>query len=516
MKTQLESMLAQLRGTSATTRIALAGAVLVLAAVAVVGSWVAGRPHFTMLYSGIDAQRAAAIQAALAQGGVRYEVSQPPGPFVIHVDQAQYYAAQNLVALSGALETAPEGIQTGGNGAAQVFLSAPERAQSALKREWQELEKQLEELDFVLRAHVSTSTPESSPLRRGRPMTVAVTLALRGGATLEKAQAETVAKLVRYRFDVPSENVIVSDQSGRSLWDGASGTGLGGAADDLLEHTTRFDSELVRTTNAVLDRILGPGLACVVVRSHWDAVEEESVREKIDGKPVVVSRTESKSSTPQGSENTEGGVVGGAASLAQDAASDGAARPQAEKATTSETRTESLVGRETEHRRRAAPELVRMSVSLFVDESLADRLAALEASVKASVGFVPERDAFSSMATPFASVPRDEQGKVVVPPAPEVEEAPSRTLEMLIERGVEIACALAFLFVLIRSLKLARGARAAGTAASAGAGAGELDDPRLVEAIAKERLAELAREEPDRVGSILSRWATEEEVLVER
>ena len=515
MKTTLEPLLAQLRGTSTATRIALAGAVLVLAAVAGVGSWIAGQPHFALLYSGLDAQRAAGIQAALAQGGVRYEVSQPPGPFVIHVDQEQYYAAQNLVALSGALESAPEGIQTNGSGAAQVFLSAPERAQSALKREWQELEKQLEELDFVLRARVSTSTPESSPLRRGRPMTVAVTLALRGGAALDKAQAETVAKLVRYRFDVPPENVIVSDQNGRSLYDGAAGTALGGAADDLLEHSTRFDAELARTTNAVLDRILGPGLACVVVRSHWDAVEKESVRETLDGKPVVVSRTESKSSTPRGEEAAEGGVVGTAASFAQDpGAAPEAARPPSEKATTSETRTESLVGRETEHRRRAAPELVRMSVSLFVDESLKDRLPALESSVKASVGFDAARDAFSSMATPFASVARDEQGKVVAPPAPEVEEAPSRALEMLIRRGVEVACALAFLFVLFRSLKLARSAR--GGAAAAGADAGELDDPRVVEAIAKERLAEIARQEPDRVGSILSRWATEEEVLARR
>jgi hypothetical protein len=88
-------------------------------------------------------------------------------------------------------------------------------------------------------------------------------------------------------------------------------------------------------------------------------------------------------------------------------------------------------------------------------------------------------------------------------------------LEMLIRRGVEVACALAFLFVLFRSLKLARGARTAQPAGAA-AGGGELDDPRVVEAIAKERLATLAREEPERVGSILSRWATEEEALAER
>src|SRR5688572_8242019 len=124
MKTLLLGLFEQLKATPPTTKALIATALATIVALIGAVGWIAGRPHFKLLYSGLDAQRAAAVQAALAGGSIRYEVSQPPAPFVIHVDEGQYYAAQNLVALSGGLESAPEGIQTNGTGAAQVFLSA--------------------------------------------------------------------------------------------------------------------------------------------------------------------------------------------------------------------------------------------------------------------------------------------------------------------------------------------------------------------------------------------------------
>src|SRR5690349_894754 len=210
-------------------KVALTAGFAVLIAVIVFANTWAATPSFKLLFSELDARSAAAVQSALAGANVRYQVSQPPAPFVVHVDETQFYVAQNAVAIAGALSTAPEGIQTNGSGASQVFLSAPERAQNALKREWQELEKQLEELDFVQRAHVSTSTGESSPLRKSVPMTVAVTLTLRGRGELTRAQAGTVAKIARFRFNVPQENVLIADQSGRSLFDGSVETGQGAA-----------------------------------------------------------------------------------------------------------------------------------------------------------------------------------------------------------------------------------------------------------------------------------------------
>lgn len=517
MKLFFKGLLEQCKTANAATKALLVAALLVIVGIVGFSSWKAANPHFKLLYSGLDASHAAAIQSALAAGNVRYEVSQPPSPFVIHVDESQYYAAQNLVALSSALETIPEGIQTNDHGASQVFLSAPERAQGVLKREWQELEKQLEELDFVARAHVSTSTPDASPLRRGAAMTVAVTLAIRGRAELSTDQANTVAKLVRYRFNVPQENVIVSDQSGKSLFDGSLSDDREQGGSDLFEHKTRHDRDLAQRTNEVLDRVFGAGMAYVVVNSDWTQDETETIKEKLD-KPVVLSKTESKTETPQGSPSPAAGGATGTANLA-DFGTNNAAVPATSTASTASTaaaktsdvKTSYVAGKETEHKKSTAPTLKRLSISLFLDESLKDKLSSLESSVKTSVGFDGDvrKDSFSSMVTAFASVARDEQGKLIPPPAkPEVSE-PNHWVDLLIKRGVEILCALAFLFVLLRALRTSPGKSKAAEAAAQSAAQ---EDPLFLEQLARTQIEELVRSEPERVSTILSRWAADEDL----
>lgn len=513
------SLRSQFSAASAGAKLALAfGVVALVTVIVVVNTW-ATKPSFRMLYSELDARSAAAVQSALAGANVRYQVSQPPGPFVIHVDEAQYYAAQNAVAVSGALSQAPSGIQTNGNGASQVFLAAAERAQNVLKREWQELEKQLEELEFVQRAHVSTSTVESSPLRKTAPMTVAVTLTLRGNSELSRAQAQTVAKLVRYRFAVPQENVLIADQSGRTLFDGTANTELGSATAEMFDHGRRHDEELAKKTNQVLDRVFGPGIAYVVVSSDWTYGELESVKETLD-KPVIVDKTTTKSSTPTGVASGAGGTPGANANLSAEFGATNAAIPPTTATTgastdqvaqTSETHEASIVGKETRLERNSAPKLTRVSVSLFLDESQKERLKELEANVKTSIGFDEKRnDSFSSFVTPFVSVKRDDKGQPVQAPSPVEVSAPSRMTEMLIQRGIEIAAAVAFLFLLFKTLKGA--GKSATPAAKAGAQAETLDD-RSLELLAKSEIEELVKTDPARVSSILSRWAAEEETV---
>ena len=526
MKEFLTSLALQWKSATGATR-----GIVVIALAAVIASvwWIsttAGQPNFKLLYSNQDAQHAAAIQNALAQGGIRYNASQPPGPFVIWVDEAQFYQAQNLVALSGALETSSEGISIDATGAAQVFQSAGERAQTTMKREWQELEKQLQELDFVQRARVSTSTPDSSPLRKSAPVTVAVTLALRGHADLSRAQAQTVAKIVRYRFNVPAENVIISDQSGRSVYDGAAAGELGGAAASLLEHKARYEGELTARTNQLLERVFGSGRSYVVVNSDWTYEERERVKESLDPKNVVtIEKTESKTSTP---------LTNGATSPAPSSTDFGATNPNAPataaastpESKTSETKSMTITGKETEHIRTTTPLLSRLTVSLFLDESLrekfgkAEEIAALESSIKNAVGFDDKRDVFSSMITPFATIARDEKGQPIVAPVAEMESAPSPLMELLLKRGVEIASALVFLFVLFKALKSVPKSNAKPSQDFGGLVVAEeapfgLDqkDPKYLEMLARRQIEELVKTEPDKVGTILSRWVSDQETL---
>ena len=47
----------------------------------------------------------------------------------------------------------------------------------------------------------------------------------------------------RYRFDVPQENVLIADQSGRSLFDGSAESEKGAANTEVFDHGRRYDEE---------------------------------------------------------------------------------------------------------------------------------------------------------------------------------------------------------------------------------------------------------------------------------
>ncbi|MBK7642518.1 MAG: hypothetical protein IPJ19_05630 [Planctomycetes bacterium] len=505
MKDFLQGLLEQMKAAGPATKAVLVMGLLLVAGLIGFATYSASTPHFRLLYSSLDPQQAAAVQAALAGGNIRFEVSQPPGPYTVHVEDTQYYQAQNLVALAGGLSVAPGGIQANQSGAKDVFLSANERAQNALKREWQEMESQLLQLDFIAGARVSTSIPESSVLRKSNPLTVAVMLQVAAGTTLTRSQASTVAKLVRFRFGVPPENVMISDQNGFGLWDGTQQDELTAAANDVFDHKARYDTEMAARTNQALDHAFGPGLAYIVLDSTWSHLRTESIKKTLDpANKVVTSKDEKKSSTPS---DQAIGPVNASAPLAK-----------ADPATTTESRQTTAVGEETSHSVDDAPTLERLTVSLMLDESLKDKQAQLEEFVKNSVGFKDDRDGkIASVVTPFATM-RDDKGELKKPVEPEKVEAPSRTLEMLLQRGVEIAAAVIFLFVLLRALKTAPRSLTSDEPGSVGndpiaalAAAEEIEDPRLREMVARRQIDELIRNDPERVSTILSRWAADEE-----
>ncbi len=517
MKSLFESLGKALAATSYSVRVTVGIAVLAILAAAGYSGFKASSPHFEVLYGGLEANTASQMAAALAAANVRFQLSQPPGPHVLYVESGTRYLAENAIALSGASASAPTGIQTSAEGSS-VFDGANERFQKSLKREWEEMEKQLILLDFVASARVTTSTPDRSPFRRDKAQTVAVTLNLRGSSELSKSQARTVAKLVRFRFDVPAENVVISDQHGNSLFDGSDFAGGGG---DALENRMRFEKEMQAKANVILDKVLGPGAAYVVVNSEWSYEQSEVVRESYDPtKTIDVSKSSEKSTTPIASDtgapsvlggSSIGGLVGASSNLTGDVGNEeaigggGSGAPPAE-ATTKSERTQTVAGKETEHRMSHTPLLQRISVSLFLDKSFEDRKDDLMASVQAAVGFDDERDKYAAFVIPFASLERDEEGNLIKPEPVAPPEEPSQILGLVLEHGIEVIAALGFLFILMKALKSGSPAAAAGDDNG--------DDEELseveIERLAIAQVENLVKNDPERVAQILSAWALED------
>jgi flagellar biosynthesis/type III secretory pathway M-ring protein FliF/YscJ len=501
-----------IKRTDTRTRIVLVISTLALLAVLSLAGVVASRRHFVVLTSDLDDGQRVAVEKALAGGSMRYRISQPPAPFVVYVDESELYRAQNLVALADALEPEAVGIATGAGGASELFRSSGEREQAMLKREWQEMERQLEELDFVSKATVTTSVPVNSPIRRDKPLTVSVTLKLSGVAEPSRAQADMVAKLVRFRFDVPPENLVISDQTGRALYDPTKGGETEDTLQTLLEHARQYDQQLELKVNGALTHAFGPDKALVTVTSEWDHEQSTSVSETVEPtKKAITERTTSSESTQPAP--IVGGPAGVSSNIDQGFGVETAAVPDASVAPgndftkTEETEKTYDTSRSRVQTVRSAPLLRRLSVSLTLDESLAGKRDEIEGLVKVAAGFDASRnDQFSTATTTFVTpeeAPADE-GAGATGAAPS-SAGPSESTRFLVERGIEIVAAIFFLLVLVTTLRGARKAVAAATAASTPPPPSE-PEPEL---LARHQIEELVRTDPRRVGEVLSRWADE-------
>ena len=531
MNETLQGLFTQIREASMATKATFAA--LLLGAVAIAGAAVAwsNRPHFVVLHEGLTDSQFAAVGASLAEAGVTFKNSAPPAPITIYVDQSRLAEAQAAMFMSSALTAKDGGILTGSS----VFMSAGEREQAKRKREWQEMERMLSTLDFVRAATVKTFHDEGRSFGAKPMITGSVALTLSPGVDLTRDKARTVAKMVRFGLGVEEDKLIVTQQDGAAAWDGEDLAG--GSGGDWAEMVDREDRRLERKANELLADVLGPGRARVAVRTEWDQSEATTVAAVADAKQRATIREEtSKTKTPQFAPSNNGGFAGSAGNLidpasqsslpdgtldARTAPTPAATTPQV--ASTEDTRSEYEPSKTITQTVRRAPQLERMSISLFLDTSLQAEQESLIRAVKAAVGFNEQRDSFESALTAFYSdTPEpvlDEEGNPVPVEEAPAEAAPNPMVEMLLTRGVEIVSALAFVILLFVSLKgsrssqsaseeelIAAGAGSGGATAQGAALADEEIDPEL---LAIRQVEQLLESDPERVGRILSSWARE-------
>ncbi|TDJ71859.1 MAG: hypothetical protein E2O39_07625 [Planctomycetota bacterium] len=500
MKELLRSLASLLKSTNGPTRVVIAAALVLALAVAGIAGFRASNPTFVLLETGLDAQKLSSVSAAIANKGIRFKPSYPPGPYTIWVEASREYEARNAMYIEGAMASDPRGIETSASGAATVFLGHGERLQQMQKRKEGEVEKLLEDYTWIAKATISSSTPARSSLTRVLPPTISVVLQLRGILEPDREQRETVATIVRSAFGAPRENVVISDQFGRTLYDGTRDNSL----DELLAFQRQSDASETARIQAVFDDVYGPGLVRASVSSEWTHDQVESISETVDPTSKVrISKTESTTETP----------VGGPAGVSSSILDPSASARVPEPATTSDTTEEFAIGRSTTHTLQMTPVLKRLTLTLLVDESLAEKLADVEEAGKTLVRFDEARgDVVIAITAAFFSLERDQDGNPVPPEPAPLPETTNPTLELLIEHGVEILAALAFLFVLLRGLK--KGTAPVPPEAATAAAHAVPDEEIDVDMLARKHVEQLLTSDPEKVSALLSRWALSESPLL--
>lgn len=547
MKNAIATIWEQLSSMSAAARATVLTVVVGVAVAAGVAVHFASQPHYVMLMSGIDDTTAARIGEALAGADVEWRSSQPPGPFVIYVDQSQKTVALNAIASAGAMKPMSGGILTDSGGLSSLLLGSQEREQIMRKRIWEEMQRMLELLDFVVAAKVQTLVPEARVFGRQPAITASVTLVTDGGLDLTREQARTVARLVRFGLGIEEQNLVIADDSGKSIYDGNDLSGREGAG-DWLAASESSDRRLEAKAVSILEDILGPGLARVAVRSEWDFSTSRTLADTAGPEAgQLVSERSTTTTDPRFSNDlgVGGGVAGSSGNLNNpgegfgtnsqgvlDARSATGAAKSSEPAIAKTSQEDkryvpSRTLRATEQR---TPKLERLSIALFLDASLdASSVAAIQETVKATVGFSLERgDEFQVAQVPFVKTE-------AVEGAEEASETPtplSPWLELLIDRGLEIVLAVVFLFLILKSAR--------GASKSRKQRERELSEARDREAAerleeterrnqesaletqrlrdleedpfhqSRRRVKDLVGEEPDKVADLLTAWVRDE------
>ncbi len=360
--------------------VALIGvAVLILGGVAF-GTW-ATKPSYTPLFSGLSAADANTIVEQLRTDGVDYELAN--GGATIMVPEDQVYDQR--------LKSAAAGLPSASTGGYSLLddmgVTSSEFQQSVTyKRAIEgELASTIGALDGVNKASVRLAIPEDTVfVDEKKDPTASVFVETENGVSLNDDQVQAIVHLTSASIDgmVPT-NVAVIDSDGTVL--SAVGTGATGSAD---KQSSKYEEGVRASVQTMLDRVVGPGNATVVVAADMNKESAERVEETFttpDGDPVLSETTSSEEYEGAGG---DGAGVLGPDNIAVPNEANGDGTFNSEEATRN-----NAINKVTESRSIPAGAIERQTVSVAIDAAAAANLPVADITqlVTSAAGINAER-----------------------------------------------------------------------------------------------------------------------------
>ncbi|NKX49978.1 flagellar M-ring protein FliF, partial [Arthrobacter deserti] len=408
------------RGFSLAQRtIALIGiAALVLGTVALV-SWLS-RPAYSPLFSGLEAADANSIVEQLRADGVPYELAN--GGSTILVPEEKVYDER----LKAGAARLPSSTAQGYSLLDDMGMTSSEFQQSVTyKRALEgELGATLSAMQGVKTASVRLAIPEETVFSKEKAdPTASVFIETENGMQLSADQVQAMVHLTSASIDgLAPDNVAVADASGKvpsAVGVGATGT-AGKQASDYEER--------VRTSvQSMLDQVVGPGNASVVVAADMSYETAERVEETFttpEDAPALNESTTSEEYTGSGAGSS--GVLGpDNIAVPSDAGGDGTFSSES-------TTRNNAVNKVTENRTIPAGVLSGQTVSVAVDQQAAAGvdMANLSSLVSTAAGIDADRgDQVTVEVMPFNTAGAQEAAEALA--AAQAEEAAKRQAELI-------------------------------------------------------------------------------------
>jgi flagellar M-ring protein FliF len=280
---------------------------LILAAA---GSYLFKQGYYSPLFTNLSPQDGAAVIRELEAEKI---------PFQLRGD-GSVIAVPRQIVYEARLKLAGKGIPAGGGVGFEIFektsfgMSEFTQQVNYLRALQGELARTINVLGAVQSSRVHLALPSrSSFLGEEEKPSASVVIELRPGFHLTTEQVDGVIHLIS--TSVPKlvpERVTVLDTSGRALrGQPAAGAGAANESESLHQMKVRFEQEMERRIETMLDPILGPGRVVVRVNSQMSFQETQMMREQFDpNNQVVKSQQQLLDDAPAKSSAKAAGVPG--------------------------------------------------------------------------------------------------------------------------------------------------------------------------------------------------------------
>ncbi|HZZ00078.1 MAG TPA: flagellar basal-body MS-ring/collar protein FliF [Candidatus Baltobacteraceae bacterium] len=260
------------------------GAVVVLAAAMLTYLYVGRQPAYSVLFSNLSSEDAAAVTTRLKEDKIPYHLSSD-GKTVYVPDQS---LSDERVAIAGS------GLLKGGGTGYELFdrtnfgMTEFQEKLDKTRAVEGELQRTINGLDPVETSRVHIATPDQSLYSSSQePTTASIAIKTKPGQDLSEPEVKGITMLVSNAVEgLKPENVTIVDQDGRILLPGAGPTGSGDTSQpDALRMTqeqllakTRYESALQQSIQSMLDDTLGPkrAVARVSTKMNFDATATDS------------------------------------------------------------------------------------------------------------------------------------------------------------------------------------------------------------------------------------------------
>ncbi|NUP99357.1 MAG: flagellar M-ring protein FliF [Armatimonadetes bacterium] len=367
------------------------------------------RGAMSVLFTGLPPAEVRDVAAELAKQGIDYKLGADESS--IEVPTRSEPQARMKLAAAGLPRTSPEkGWEIFGEGG--LAVTKPAQTAMQIRALQGELARSIASLENVTKAAVHISLKQESPFANEQePAKAAVLLHLKPGAAVSREQAMAIAYLVAKSVpDLETAQITILDEKGALLFsDNVAHTNDEGGAKAV-------EREIERRLQSQLDMVFGLGKAIARVTAEMKTDRSEIRRttyQPVEGQREGVAASETVEDEQYaggagGGQAPPAGVPGIGGNLFDETNQVAGGRGGAGSYVRNKTNREYKVNEEQQVLVQPGGGLLRLSVGIFVDESLRQALPQIETVARNAAGIDDRRgDSLSVEAVKFTGASVD-------------------------------------------------------------------------------------------------------------